>query len=104
MTQQKREAWLRRQERRRQIRQFGRDSLAAILLLTLSGCHPKPVLFGSNWERICSRAPYRDPVSEESIQWLRQEGVVQGLHGWQVNAQWLNANCETVPGAHRIRR
>lgn len=76
-----------------------------VLLLMLSGCASAPILLGSNWERICYDSPYADhqPIPAQVIQWLHYEGAHDGFHGWQVTPDWLNANCEVVPGAHQAR-
>ena len=68
------------------------------LALLLSGCATPPLLLGSNWERICYEAPYQT-ITPQMKTWLRQEGVVE-QRGWTITPDWLNANCETVPGLH----
>lgn len=70
-----------------------------LTLLLLSGCATTPTLLGSNWERICYDAPYRR-ITPQLVDWLRQEGVVEH-RGWTITPEWLNANCDTVPGRHR---
>ena len=67
--------------------------------LLITGCAHVPILLGSNWERICYDAPYR-AITPQVKSWLRQEGVVE-QHGWKITSEWLNANCETMPSAHR---
>ncbi len=70
-----------------------------LLLVFLGGCASSPRLLGSPWERICYNAPYRR-ITPQLRGWLRQEGVVE-QRGWTITPEWLNANCETVPGRHR---
>ena len=70
------------------------------LLVLCAGCMtPQPTLLGSNWERICYDAPVAR-ITKQHRSWLRQEGVVE-QHGWTITPEWLNANCDTVPGRHR---
>lgn len=71
-------------------------------VLLLTGCASRPILFGSNWERICYNAPY-ETITPDLRAWLRREGVVE-QRGWTITPEWLNANCDTVPGARRHAR
>lgn len=71
-------------------------------LLLCLGCTRTPLLVSSNMERICFDAPYHDPVPTQVIEWLRQERVLEH-RGWRVTAEWLNEQCATVPGVHRVR-
>lgn len=68
-------------------------------LLLIGGCATTPVLLSSNWERLCYDAPV-SRITPQHKDWLRQEGVVE-QRGWTITPEWLNANCETVPGRHR---
>ena len=67
--------------------------------LLVAGCAHAPVLLGSNWERICYDAPVTR-ITQQQRQWLQQEGVHEH-RGWTITPEWLNANCDTVPGRHR---
>lgn len=69
-----------------------------LALLLIAGCVSDPVLLGSNWERICYEYPYKS-ITNQTRTWLRYEGIVE-QRGWIITPEWLNANCETVPGSH----
>ena len=69
------------------------------LVLCVGCATAPPALIASPWERLCYDAPYRR-ITPQLTTWLRQEGVVE-QRGWIITPEWLNAQCDTVPGRHR---